>query len=66
MNKFRIKYYYQSAFSKGYANDWDNIYYETVQLNLPKNSDQMKICDLWQNNNRIDRRVSFVSAELVN
>ena len=66
MNKFKIKFYYQSAFSKGYANDWDNIYYETVQLNLPKNADQRKICDLWQNNNRIDRRVSFVSAELVN
>jgi hypothetical protein len=37
MNKFRIKYYYQSAFRKGYSNDWDNIYYETVKLNLPKN-----------------------------
>ena len=65
MNKFKIKFYYQSAFSKGYANDWDNIYYETVQLNLPKNANQREICDLWQNNNRIDRRVSFVSAELV-
>jgi len=63
MNTFTIKYYEQSTFRNGRANDWDHIESETVQLNLPSDATQMEICTLWQEGNGSYRRVTFVSAE---
>jgi len=64
MNTFKIKYYYQSTFKNGSANDWDNIKSDEFDLDLPDNATQTQICELWQKTNRLER-VAFVSAELV-
>ena len=71
MNTFKIKYYYQSTFRNGRANDWDNIESETVQLNLPSDATRGEVCKLWQDENTKKfgygyRRVTFVSSELIN
>ena len=66
MNTFKIKYYYQSTFRNGRANDWDNIESEIVQLNLPSDATRGEVCKLWQDGNDIYRRVTFVSSELIN
>ena len=34
MNTFEIKYYHQSTFRHGYANDWDYILTENVKIQL--------------------------------
>ena len=63
MNTFKIKYYEQSTFRSGKANDSDHILNETVQLNLPSDATQMEICTSWQKENGSYRRVTFVSAK---
>ena len=64
MNTFKIKYYYQSTFKNGSANDWDNIKSDEFDLDLPDNATQTQICELWQKTNGLER-VAFVSAKLV-
>ena len=63
MNNFEIKYYHQSTFRNGYANDWDYILTENVKLDLPVNATRMQICEAWFKLG-LHSRVTFEAGEI--